>query len=78
MNRILIPAIALCFAGTAIAQTAPAPERAYPLCSKTVTDECVNPSQATKAELRAAKKAAKAKPVAAKKAKMVAKTDRKS
>ena len=41
---------------TMSAQAAP-PDSNFPLCSKTITDDCMNPSQAPKAERPKAKRA---------------------
>lgn len=52
MRKILITLpvlLTLCGADAAMAQDA-APAQKYPVCSRTVQDECVNPSQAAKAQ----------------------------
>lgn len=48
MKYLLIPLAALGVGTAALAQDAPAAKApdSYPLCSSTVTDECMNPSQA--------------------------------
>lgn len=49
MRNLLIissAALSLAGAGIAVAQEAPATPQTYPLCSKTVHDECMNPSEA--------------------------------
>lgn len=54
MRKILITLpllLGLGSAGVAMAQdAAPAAPQNYPVCSRTVQDECVNPSQAAKAK----------------------------
>ncbi len=46
MMKTLILSMALLLGSAGIASAATTPDSAVPLCSKTVTDECMNPSQA--------------------------------
>lgn len=46
MTKASLLAVALSFGGSAYAQNSenvPAPPSSYPVCSKTITDECINP-----------------------------------
>ena len=49
MMKMLILSTALLMGTAGMAQAAPLADANVPLCSKTVTDECMNPSQAPKA-----------------------------
>lgn len=46
MMKTLILSTALLLGSAGVASAATTPDSAVPLCSKTVTDECMNPSQA--------------------------------
>jgi hypothetical protein len=49
MMKMLILSTALAMGSAGMAQAATTADANVPLCSKTVTDECMNPSQAPKA-----------------------------
>jgi hypothetical protein len=51
MMKTLILSTALLLGSAGAAQAAMAADANVPLCSKTVTDECMNPSQAPKSML---------------------------